>query len=323
MNLQQILAQAILFEASDIHLSAGINPQARIKGEICSLAEQKLSDSQLEQMLFAIIDQQQKADLVEKLELDFAYPFDAKTRLRVNVFYQNRGIAAVFRLIPTEIKSLEELNAPAVLQDFANLDQGLVLITGPTGSGKSTTLAAIISQINQQSAKHILTIEDPIEFIHQPAKSLINQREIQRDTLSFNNALKAALREDPDVILLGELRDLETIRLALTAAETGHLVFATLHTRSATSSLNRIIDVFPAEEKALVRSLIADSLQAVVSQKLVNHQGQRQALFEVLIANNPVRNLIREDKLPQIQSIMQTSSQLGMQTMEQAAQKLI
>lgn len=316
MNLEQLLSLTLQHNASDLHLSAGLPPLLRIDGELKNLNFSPLTQEDLQSLLKDHIDTKQH-------EIDFALNISELPRFRVNVFQQNRGIAAVFRVIPNLIPSLDELKLPAALKTIATYKNGLVLITGATGSGKSTTLAAIINHINENYAHHIITIEDPIEFIHTSKKSLINQRQIHRDTLSFNNALRSALREDPDIILVGELRDLETIRLALTAAETGHLVFATLHTSSAAKTINRIIDVFPGDEKNLIRSLLAESLQAVICQTLVkkNNSG-RAAACEIMITTPAIRNLIRENKIPQIETAIQTGGAVGMQTMEQSLQKL-
>lgn len=258
------------------------------------------------------------------MEVDFSFEIPGLARFRVNVFIQNRGIGAVFRTIPSDILSLEQLKAPPIFKDISSFPHGIVLVTGPTGSGKSTTLAAMIDYVNKNFASHILTIEDPIEFVHKPILSLINQREVHRDTKSFNNSLRSALREDPDVILVGELRDLETMRLALTAAETGHLVFGTLHTSSAAKTIDRIIDVFPAEEKEMIRSMLSESLRAVISQTLIkNTSGGRIAAHEIMLATAAIRNLIREGKIPQMHSVIQTSNQLGMQTLDQNLRQLV
>jgi len=316
MNLEQLLSITLQHNASDLHLSAGLPPLFRIDGELKNLNLSALTQEDLCSLLKDYIDTKQH-------EIDFALDTPELARFRVNIFQQNRGIAAVFRAIPNHLPSLEQLQLPTILKTIATYKNGLVLITGATGSGKSTTLAAIINYINENYAHHIITIEDPIEFTHISKKSLINQREIHRDTLSFNNALRSALREDPDIILVGELRDLETIRLALTAAETGHLVFATLHTSSAAKTINRIIDVFPGEEKNLIRSLLAESLQAVICQTLVKkNSGGRAAACEIMIATPAIRNLIRENKIPQIETAIQTGSATGMQTIEQSLQKL-
>jgi len=274
-------------------------------------------------MLMSIMHHDQQQEYTRSLEVDFAYQVDNLARFRVNAFHQQRGPAAVFRTIPDRILSLQALDAPEVLADLSTLQRGLVLVTGPTGSGKSTTLAAMVDHINSLRPYHILTIEDPIEFVHNNKCSLINQREVHRDTHSFNAALRSALREDPDVILVGELRDLETIRLAMTAAETGHLVFATLHTTSAPKTIDRIIDVFPGDEKAMVRSMLSESLRAVVSQLLLKKpSGGRIAVHEIMVATPAIKNLIREDKIAQMYSAMQTGAAHGMQTMEQALTRL-
>jgi len=266
----------------------------------------------------------QRKTFEEHLEADFSFEIPNVARFRVNVFQQNRGLGAVFRTIPSEVLSLDQLQAPEIFKNIAMMHRGIVLVTGPTGSGKSTTLAALIDHINKTQYSHILTIEDPIEFVHTPQRSLINQREVHRDTKSFSNSLRSALREDPDVILVGEMRDLETISLALTAAETGHLVFGTLHTSSAAKTIDRIIDVFPAAEKDMVRSMLSESLQAVISQTLLKKTGGgRVAAHEIMLGSSAIRNLIREDKVPQMYSVIQTSNQSGMQTLDQDLKRLI
>ena len=275
-------------------------------------------------MIYSIMTDSQVKNFEEHWEADFSTEVKGIARFRVNVFNQNRGLAVVFRTIPSRVLSLEDLKAPEKFVDIIDVPRGLVLVTGPTGSGKSTTLAAMLNHINENKHEHILTIEDPIEFVHESKKCLVNQREVHRDTQSFSNALRAALREDPDIILVGELRDLETIRLALTAAETGHLVFGTLHTSSAAKTIDRIIDVFPGEEKQLVRSMLSESLRAVIAQTLLKKiAGGRIAAHEILVATSAVKNLIREDKIAQIYSSIQTGAQYGMQTLDQCLQKLV
>lgn len=322
MDLFEILLKQ---KASDLHLSAGLTPLLRVDGDIRKLDQPILEDKSIRSFCYEIMTAQQRKEYESTWELDFAFEWNEKARFRVNVFEQNRGISAVFRYIPGEILTLEALDAPAILRDISAYTKGLVLLTGPTGSGKSTSLASMIDYINRHKAVHILTIEDPIEFIHQNKKSLITQRELHRNTHSFSAALRSALREDPDVILIGELRDLDSIRLALTAAETGHLVFATLHTASAAKSIDRLIDVFPGNEKALVRGMLSESLRAVISQTLIKRsssQGGRIAAFEIMIATDAIRHLIREAKIPQMTTVIQTNRQLGMQTMEQHIQEL-
>lgn len=324
MSIAEWLRVSVKHNASDLHLSAGVAPMIRVDGMIQALDAPALSSTELETMLAAVMTPAQKQSLAHNLELDFALELAEIGRFRVNVFHQSRGIAAVLRTIPQTIPTLDALQVPAGLRQMATYQQGLILVTGATGSGKSTTLAALLDHINRHQRRHIITLEDPIEFVHVPHQSLINQREMQRDSHSFQQALRSALREDPDVILVGELRDHETISLALTAAETGHLVLATLHTSSATKSINRLIDVFPSGEQNRVRSMLAESLQAVIAQTLLPRRGGgRVACHEILLATPAIRNLIREDKLPQIYSMLQTGSAQGMQTMEQAMQPLI
>lgn len=324
MDIDQLLRQAVEQEASDTHLSSGLPAKARVHGEIVSLNDEVLSAEALSKALFGILNEDQSKQLEEQYELDFSYEIANLARFRVNIFYQNRGVSAVFRTIPSEVLSLEDISAPPLLTSLCQMPRGLVLVTGPTGSGKSTTLAAMLHYINQNYPSHMLTLEDPIEFVHQSARSIVQQREIGEHTHSFANALRVALREDPDVILVGEMRDLDTIRLALTAAETGHLVFSTLHTSSAAKTINRVIDVFPAGEKALVRSMLSESLQAVVAQVLVKKRGGgRVAAQELMTCTPAIRNLIREDKVPQIYSAIQTGRSYGMQTLEQALNQLV
>ncbi|MBA3537920.1 MAG: type IV pilus twitching motility protein PilT [Tatlockia sp.] len=324
MDIRQLLMIAIDRHASDLHLSAGLPPIIRIDGHLQKLDLAVLEQDELCSLLNGIMNEQQQRFYEERFELDFAFQLDALCRLRVHVFKQARGISAVFRIIPTEIRTLDELHFPAIFKEIASFSKGLVLVTGPTGSGKSTTLAALISYINNKEYKHIVTIEDPIEFTYTSANCLIHQREVHRDTHSFKSALRSVLREDPNIILLGELRCHETIRLALTAAETGHLVLATLHTNSAATSINRIIDAFSGEEKSLIRSMLSESLQAVIAQTLMPKiGGGRVAAFEIMISNPAIKNLIREDKIAQIYSTMQTGQKMGMQTFEQSYLKLV
>lgn len=324
MDINQLLNQAVEQDASDTHLSSGLPPKGRIDGDMVNLNDQPLDTNELSQSLLALLTDPQKEKFEEELELDFSYEIEGLARFRVNFFHQNRGISAVFRTIPSKVLTLDDISAPPLLKNLCQLPRGLVVVTGPTGSGKSTTLAAMLDYINQHYGKHMLTLEDPIEFVHQSRASVVQQREVGEHTLSFANALRVALREDPDVILVGEMRDLETIRLALTAAETGHLVFSTLHTSSAAKTINRIIDVFPAGEKSLVRSMLSESLQAVVAQLLIKKKGGgRVAAQELMTCTPAIRNLIREDKIPQIYSAIQTGRQFGMQTLEQALTELV
>lgn len=296
----------------------------RVDGDVRKLSLPPLDHNTVHRLIFDIMNDAQQREFEQNLEVDFSFELASVGRFRVNAFHQSRGCAAVFRSIPTQIPTLDTLNAPPVFEQFTQYQKGLVLVTGPTGSGKSTTLAAMIDKINNEQHRHILTIEDPIEFVHEQKNCLINQREVHRDTHSFNNALRSSLREDPDVILVGELRDKETISLALTAAETGHLVFGTLHTSSAAKTIDRIIDVFPGADKPMVRSMLSESLRAVVSQKLIKQLGGgRIASHEVMVATPAIRNLIREDKIAQMYSMIQTGASLGMQTMEQSLRNLM
>lgn len=324
MHIEQLLKKAIIAGASDLHIASTLPPRLRIDGNLEEIAGiSALSAKETLSMLEDCMTEHQKKKLSENYNVDFALAIKTGERFRVNVFYETKGVAAAFRVIPDKAPTLDELHMPAILKELTNLPHGLVLVTGPTGSGKSTTLAAMIDEINREKDAHIITIEDPIEFIYHSKKSLINQRELDNSTHSFSDALRSALREDPDIILVGEMRDLETVRLALTAAETGHLVFATLHTPSAPESIHRIIDVFPGDEKSLVRSMLSDSLQAIVAQTLLPKiGGGRIALVEIMIVNSAIRNLIREDKIPQMMSIIQTNSALGMQTFEQHRKEL-
>lgn len=318
MNLDDLLNFAVKNNASDLHLSAGLPPMIRVDGDIRRINLPALEHKEVHGLVYDIMNDKQRKDYDEFLECDFSFEVPKLARFRVNAFNQNRGAGAVFRTIPTKILTLEQLGCTQVFRDMMNVPRGLILVTGPTGSGKSTTLAAMIDHKNKTEHGHILTIEDPIEFVHESQKCLINQREVHRDTLGFNEALRSALREDPDIILVGEMRDLETIRLALTAAETGHLVFGTLHTSSAPKTIDRVIDVFPAGEKALVRSMLSESLQAVISQCLMKKTGGgRTAAWEIMIGTPAVRNLIREDKVAQMYSAIQTGNASGMQTLDQ------
>ncbi|EGU34695.1 type IV pilus twitching motility protein PilT [Vibrio scophthalmi] len=324
MDIAELLDFSVKHNASDLHLSAGVSPMVRIDGEVRKLGIPAFSHAEVHRLIFEVMNDAQRSEFEEHLEVDFSFELPDIGRFRVNAFNQARGSAAVFRTIPTSIPTLDQLEAPAIFESIVNLEKGLVLVTGPTGSGKSTTLAAMVDYINQNHNKHILTIEDPIEFVHSNQKCLVNQREVHRDTRSFKAALRSALREDPDVILVGELRDQETISLALTAAETGHLVFATLHTSSAAKTIDRIIDVFPGSEKGMVRSMLSESLRSVIAQKLLKRiGGGRVACHEIMMATPAIRNLIREDKVAQMYSVIQTGSAQGMQTMEQNAKLLI
>jgi len=323
MDIKELLAFSVRQQASDLHLSSGMAPMLRIDGELVKLKVAALAADELEAMLDSVMSEEQRRLYRQQREVDFSCALAEKARFRVNTFQTERGVAAVFRHIPGVIRSLEELGSPQPLLDLLQQPNGLILVTGPTGSGKSTTLAAMVEQLNQTRPLHILTIEDPIEYVYESKRSLVNQRELLRDTESFSDALRAALREDPDVILVGEMRDLETIRLALTAAETGHLVLATLHTNSAAKTINRVVDVFPAGEKDLIRSMLSESLRAVVSQTLVRAQGGgRVAAYELMIATPAIRNLIREDKVAQIYSAIQTGGAQGMLTLDQHLRQL-
>ncbi len=317
MDITQLLQFAYQHDASDLHISAGESPMVRIHGDMKRIKVAPLTFEQTAAMIYDIMSDVQRKVFEEKSDIDFSMQLGDIARFRVNVFRQNRGVGAVFRKIPTKIFSLEELNMPSILAQLSRKEKGLVLVTGPTGSGKSTTLAGMINLINEELEGHILTIEDPIEFVHQSKKCLVNQREVGPHTMSFSNALKAALREDPDIILVGEMRDLETIQLALTAAETGHLVFGTLHTSSAPKTVDRIIDVFPPSQQAQVRAMLSESIQAIITQTLCKKKGGgRVAGLEILIGTPAVKNLVREGKIHQIPSVMQTSRGIGMQTME-------
>lgn len=324
MDITELLAFGVQQNASDLHLSAGLPPMIRVDGDVRRINLPAMDHKAVHGLIYDIMNDKQRKDFEEFLETDFAFEVPNLARFRVNAFNHNRGAAAVFRTIPSKILSMEELGMGPVFKDMISVPRGLILVTGPTGSGKSTTLAAMIDHINNNKYEHVLTIEDPIEFVHESKKCLVNQREVKRDTLGFKEALRSALREDPDIILVGELRDLETIRLALTAAETGHLVFGTLHTTSAAKTIDRIVDVFPANEKAMVRSMLSESLQAVVSQTLLKkHGGGRVAAHEIMRGTPAIRNLIREDKVAQMYSAIQTGNAHGMQTMDQSLADLV
>ncbi len=324
MDITELLAFGVKNGASDLHLSSGLPPMIRVDGDVRRINVPALEHKTVHGMVYDIMNDKQRKDFEEFLETDFSFEIKGLARFRVNAFNQNRGAGAVFRTIPSKILSLEELNCPPIFKEISDNPRGIVLVTGPTGSGKSTTLAAMVDYKNNVEYGHILTIEDPIEFVHESKKCLVNQREVHRDTLGFNEALRSALREDPDIILVGELRDLETIRLALTAAETGHLVFGTLHTSSAAKTIDRIIDVFPAAEKDMVRSMLSESLRAVISQTLLKKVGGgRVAAHEIMIGTPAIRNLIREDKVAQMYSAIQTGQQYGMQTLDQNLTELV
>ncbi|MFN7038358.1 MAG: type IV pilus twitching motility protein PilT [Alphaproteobacteria bacterium] len=324
MEISELLIYSNNNDASDIHISSKHPPMFRINGEIITLKIDPLSPEQVKTIIYSIMTEKQRSEYEEHLEIDFAINF-ADKRFRVNAFNTFNGAAAVLRNIPTTLKNLQQLNAPKILENLSELHKGLVLVTGPTGSGKSTTLAAMVNYINKNFYRHIITIEDPIEFVHKSEKSLINQREVYVHTSSFAKALKSTLREDPNIILVGELRDLETIKLALTAAETGHLVLGTLHTSSAAQTVDRIIDVFPSEEKEMVRTMLSNSIEGIISQKLIKKAdgSGRVAAYEVLIANSAIRNLIKEGKIAQITSLMQINSQSGMKIMKDSIFELV
>jgi twitching motility protein PilT len=324
VDIAQLLAFAVKNNASDLHLSAGVPPMIRVDGDMKRINMPALAHKEVHSMVYDIMNDKQRKAYEEFYETDFSFEIPKLARFRVNAYNQNRGAAAVFRTIPSLIMSLDDLNAPKIFKDMAMHPRGLVLVTGPTGSGKSTTLAAMINYVNDNKPDHIITIEDPIEFVHESKRSLINQREVHRDTLGFSEALRSALREDPDVVLVGELRDLETIRLALTAAETGHLVFGTLHTSSAAKTIDRIVDVFPSAEKEMVRTMLSESLRAVVSQTLLKRNGGgRVAAHEIMIGTPAIRNLIREGKIAQMYSAIQTGQSSGMQTLDQCLTELL
>ena len=324
VDIAQLLAFSVKNNASDLHLSAGVPPMIRVDGDVKRVNMPALTHKDVHSMIYDIMNDKQRKDFEEFLETDFSFEIPKLARFRVNAFNQSRGAGAVFRTIPSDILTLEDLQAPIIFKDISMYPRGIVLVTGPTGSGKSTTLAAMVHHVNENKPDHILTIEDPIEFVHESKRSLINQREVNRDTLGFSEALRSALREDPDVILVGEMRDLETIRLALTAAETGHLVFGTVHTSSAAKTIDRIVDVFPAQEKEMVRSMLSESLRAVISQTLLKRTGGgRIAAHEIMIGTPAIRNLIREGKIAQMYSAIQTGQGQGMQTLDQDLQELM
>ena len=324
MDITELLAFGVKNNASDLHLSAGLPPMIRVDGDLRRINVPPMDHKTVLGLLYDIMSDKNRKEYEEFFEADFSFEIPNLARFRVNTFNHDRGAGGVFRTIPSEILTLDDLHLPDVFKQVCEKPRGIVLVTGPTGSGKSTTLSAMMDYINKTRYDHILTIEDPIEFVHESKKCLINQREVHRDTLSFNNALRAALREDPDIVLVGEMRDLETIRLALTAAETGHLVFATLHTSSAAKTINRVIDVFPAGEKSMVRSMLSESLQAVISQTLLKKiGGGRTAALEIMLCNPAIRNLIREDKVAQMYSVIQTGQGFGMQTLDQHLKTLV
>jgi len=324
MDLDDLLKFSVKNGASDLHLSAGLPPLIRVDGDVRKINLPSMDHKAVHELVYDIMTDKQRKDYDEFLETDFSFEIPNLARFRVNAFNQQRGAGAVFRTIPSKVLTMEQLGMGQIFRDICDVPRGIVLVTGPTGSGKSTTLAAMVDYKNDSEYGHILTIEDPIEFVHQPKKCLINQREVHRDTLGFNEALRSALREDPDIILVGEMRDLETIRLALSAAETGHLVFGTLHTSSAPKTIDRIIDVFPGSEKGLVRSMLSESLRAVISQTLMKKKGGgRVAAHEIMVGIPAIRNLIREDKVAQMVSVIQTGQAHGMQTLDQALKTLV
>ena len=325
MDISELLAFSVKNKASDLHLSSGLPPMIRVHGDVRRINLPPLEHKDVHGMIYDIMNDGQRKQYEEMLECDFSFAIPGLARFRVNAYNQERGASAVLRTIPSKILSLEELNAPKIFADLALKPRGLVLVTGPTGSGKSTTLAAMVNHVNENDYGHILTVEDPIEFVHESKKCLMNQREVGPHTLSFSNALRSALREDPDIILVGEMRDLETIRLAMTAAETGHLVFGTLHTSSAAKTVDRIIDVFPAAEKEMIRAMLSESLRAVISQTLCKTKdgSGRVAAHEIMIGTPAIRNLIREAKVAQMYSSIQTGQALGMQTLDQNLQDLV
>ena len=325
MDITELLAFGVKNKASDLHLSSGLPPMIRVHGDVRRINLPPMEHKDVHAMVYDIMNDSQRKHYEETLECDFSFEVPNLARFRVNAFVQHRGAGAVVRTIPSKVLTLEQLGAPKIFKEIAQQPRGIVIVTGPTGSGKSTTLAAMLDDVNENQYAHILSVEDPIEFVHESKKCLINQREVGPHTLSFSNALRSALREDPDVILVGEMRDLETIRLAMTAAETGHLVFATLHTSSAAKTIDRIIDVFPAAEKEMVRAMLSESLRAVISQTLLKTKdgNGRVAAHEIMIGTPAIRNLIRENKIAQMYSAIQTGQSLGMQTLDQNLQDLV
>ena len=324
-NINELLGYTLDNNASDLHLSVGSVPMVRIHGDMQKLQLPIMDKETMESIMKEVLNENQQQRFIENLEIDFSAKLQDRGRFRVNFFHQLNGYSAVFRAIPTVVLSSEELGVPPLLNQLVMKDRGLILLTGPTGSGKSTTLAAMVDYVNERKNSHIITIEDPVEYFHYSKKCLVNQRELGQSTHSFSNALKSALREDPDIILVGEMRDLETIQLALTAAETGHLVLSTLHTSSAVKTVDRIIDVFPPSQKSQIRSMLSESLLAVVAQKLLQNKNSngRVPACEIMVANSAIRNLIREDKIYQIPSIIQAGSQEGMQSLDQDLQRLV
>ncbi len=324
MDITELLAFSAKQNASDLHLSAGLPPMIRVDGDVRRINLPPMSHKEVHSLIYDIMNDKQRKDFEEFWETDFSFEVPGVARFRVNAFTHNRGSGAVFRTIPSKVLTMEDLGMGQVFKDIADTARGICLVTGPTGSGKSTTLAAMVNYLNETKYEHILTIEDPIEFVHESKKCLVNQREVHRDTLGFSEALRSALREDPDIILVGEMRDLETIRLALEAAETGHMVFGTLHTQSAAKTIDRVVDVFPAAEKSMVRSMLSESLMAVISQTLLKKNGGgRVAAHEIMIGTPAIRNLIREDKVAQMYSSIQTGAQYGMQTLDQSLLNLV
>ncbi|OYY95065.1 MAG: twitching motility protein PilT [Hydrogenophilales bacterium 28-61-23] len=325
MEISELLAFSVKNKASDLHLSAGLPPMIRVHGDIRRINVPALNNQEVRAMVYDIMSDSQRKAYESQLEVDFSFELRDVARFRVNAFNQERGAGAVFRTIPSVVLTLEQLEAPKIFKDIADTPRGIVVVTGPTGSGKSTTLAAMVDYVNEKEYGHILTIEDPIEFVHKSKKCLVNQREVGPHTHGFSEALRSALREDPDVILVGEMRDLETIRLALTAAETGHLVFGTLHTSSAAKTVDRIVDVFPAAEKEMVRSMLSESLRSVISQTLLKRKDGtgRVAVHEIMLGTPAIRNLIRENKVAQMYSSIQTGQSLGMQTLDQGLNELV